>query len=130
MKEAKSRDAITMVSIFGLVIAYILVIAINNILYEDRISHSFMLYCSAYGAPFIVMAGMFNQYLVRWCNKQKWVLHHEHLASVFQLLFAIFIAIFFSTFTKVCRNTQRTTSLFGRNSSCKKVNLSFSPELW
>ena len=87
-----------MVSIFGLVIAYILVIAINNILYEDRISLDFMLYCSAYGAPFIIMAGMFNQYFVRWSNKQKWVLEHEHLASVFQLLFAIFIAIFFTIF--------------------------------
>lgn len=98
MLKVKLRDTITTVSIFGLVIAYILVIAINNIIYEDRITLSFMLYCSAYGAPFIVMAGMFNQYLVRWCNKQKWVLHHEHLASVFQLLFAIFIAIFFTIF--------------------------------
>ena len=87
-----------MVSIFGLVIAYILVIAINNIIYEDRITLEFMLYCSAYGAPFIVMAGMFNQYLVRWCNRQKWVLEHENWASVFQLLFAIFIAAFFTVF--------------------------------
>ncbi len=98
MRTTKQRDTITMVSIFGLVIAYILVIAINNIIYEDRITLKFMLHCSAYGAPFIVMAGMFNQYLVRWCNKKKWVLEHEHLTSVFQLLFAIFIAVFFTIF--------------------------------
>ena len=96
MKNQKSRDAVTMVSIFGLAIAYILVIAINNIIYEDKISLEFMLYCSAYGAPFIVMAGMFNQYLVRWCNKQPLLLKHRHLTSIFQLFFAIFIAIFFT----------------------------------
>ena len=95
MGKTESRNTVTIVSIFGLAIAYILIIAINNIIYEDRITLKFMLYCSAYGAPFIVMAGMFNQYLVRWCNKQKWALKHEHLTSVFQLLFAIIIAIFF-----------------------------------
>lgn len=98
MQKVKLRDTITLVSIFGLIIAYILVIAINNIIYEDRISLRFMLYCSAYGAPFIIMAGMFNQYLVRWCNKQKWMLKHEHITSVFQLFFAIFVAIFFTIF--------------------------------
>lgn len=98
MQKIKLRDTITLVSIFGLIIAYILVIAINNIIYEDKISLSFMLYCSAYGAPFIIMAGMFNQYLVRWCNKQKWMLRHEHITSVFQLLFAIFVAVFFTIF--------------------------------
>lgn len=98
MQKVKLRDTITLVSIFGLIIAYILVIAINNIIYEDRISLRFMLYCSAYGAPFIIMAGMFNQYLVRWCNKQKWMLKHEHVTSVFQLFFAIFVAIFFTIF--------------------------------
>lgn len=98
MGKTKFRDTITIVSIFGLAIAYILVIAINNIIYEDRISLRFMLYCSAYGAPFIIMAGMFNQYLVRWCNKQKWMLKHEHLTSILQLLFAIFVAIFFTIF--------------------------------
>ena len=98
MGKTESRNTVTIVSIFGLAIAYILIIAINNIIYEDRITLKFMLYCSAYGAPFIVMAGMFNQYLVRWCNKQKWALKHEHLTSVFQLLFAIIIAIFFTIF--------------------------------
>ena len=98
MQKVKLRDTITLVSIFGLIIAYILVIAINNIIYEDRISLRFMLYCSAYGAPFIIMAGMFNQYLVRWCNKQSWMLKHGHITSVFQLFFAIFVAIFFTIF--------------------------------
>ena len=98
MKQIKHRDAITIVSIFGLAIAYILVIAINNIIYEDRLSWKFMLYCSAYGAPFVIMAGMFNQYLVRWSNKQLLLLKHRHLTSVFQLLFAIFIAVFFTIF--------------------------------
>ena len=98
MGKTESRNTVTIVSIFGLAIAYILIIAINNIIYEDRITLKFMLYCSAYGAPFIVMAGMFNQYLVRWCNKQKWALKHEHLTSVLQLLFAIIIAIFFTIF--------------------------------
>ena len=98
MKKTKLRDTITIVSIFGLAIAYILVIAINNVIYEDQISLRFMLYCSAYGAPFIVMAGMFNQYLVRWCNKQPILLKHPHLTSVFQLFFAIFIAVSFTIF--------------------------------
>lgn len=98
MKTTKFKDTITMVSIFGLVIAYILVIAINNIIYEDRITLKFMLYCSAYGAPFIVMAGMFNQYLVRWCNKQPVLLQNPHTTSVFQLIFAIVIAAFFTVF--------------------------------
>ncbi len=98
MEKRKFRDTITIVSIFGLAIAYILVIAINNIIYEDRISLKFMLYCSAYGAPFVIMAGMFNQYLVRWCNKQPWMLKHRHYTSIIQLLFAIFIAIFFTVF--------------------------------
>ena len=56
MQKVRLRDTITLVSIFGLIIAYILVIAINNIIYEDKISLRFMLYCSAYGAPFIIMA--------------------------------------------------------------------------
>lgn len=98
MKLIKHRDAITIVSIFGLAIAYILVIAINNIIYEDRLSWKFMLYCSGYGAPFVIMAGMFNQYLVRWSNKQPLSLRHRHLTTVFQLCFAIFIAVFFTIF--------------------------------
>ncbi len=98
MIKPKFRDTITIVSIFGLAIAYILVIAINNIIYEDKISLHFMLNCSAYGAPFVIMAGMFNQYLVRWSNKQPLLLKHRHLTSVFQLLFAIFIAVFFTIF--------------------------------
>ena len=98
MEKTKFRDTITIVAIFGLAIAYILVIAINNIIYEDKISLRFMLYCSAYGAPFIIMAGMFNQYLVRWCNKQPLLLRHQHLTSVFQLFFAICIAISFTIF--------------------------------
>ena len=98
MQKVRLRDTITLVSIFGLIIAYILVIAINNIIYEDRISLRFMLYCLAYGAPFIIMAGMFNQYLVRWCNRQKWMLQHAHITSVLQLSFAIFVAIFFTIF--------------------------------
>lgn len=98
MQKIRVRDTITLVSIFGLIIAYILVIAINNIIYEDKISLRFMLYCSAYGAPFIIMAGMFNQYLVRWCNRQKWMLQHAHITSVLQLSFAIFVAIFFTIF--------------------------------
>ena len=98
MKLIKHRDAITIVSIFGLAIAYILVIAINNIIYEDRLSWKFMIYCSGYGAPFVIMAGMFNQYLVRWSNKQPLLLRHRHLTTVFQLCFAIFIAVFFTIF--------------------------------
>ena len=98
MEKTKFRDTITIVAIFGLAIAYILVIAINNIIYEDKISLRFMLYCSAYGAPFVIMAGMFNQYLVRWSNKQPRLLRHRHLTSVFQLCFAIFIAVFFTIF--------------------------------
>ena len=98
MKKLKQKDTVTLVSIFGLAIAYILIIATNNIIYEDRISLRFMLYCSAYGAPFIIMAGMFNQYLVRWCNKQKWMLKNPNHTTVIQLTFSIFIAITFTIF--------------------------------
>lgn len=98
LKPVKSRDTITLVSIVGLAIAYILIIAINNIIYEGRISLRFMIYCSLYGAPFIVLAGMFNQYLVRWSNKQKWTLKHEHLTSAAQLLFAVIVAISITIF--------------------------------
>ena len=57
-----------------------------------------MIYCSAYGAPFIIMAGMFNQYLVRWSNKKEWALKNPHFTSVLQLFFATLIAIVFTVF--------------------------------
>lgn len=93
LPKVHRRDTITLISIAGLVLAYTLVIAINNIIYEDNITAGFMLKCSGYGAPFIVLAGMFNQYLVRWSNKQAWALRNGHFTSVMQLTFAVLMAI-------------------------------------
>lgn len=94
--KVPKRDTITLISIVGLALAYILIIAINNIIYEDNITSHFMIKCSGYGAPFVIMAGMFNQYLVRWSNKKKWALRNEHFTSILQLTFAIIIAIIFT----------------------------------
>lgn len=93
MNLKKSRDTITAVAIFGLVIAFLLILAINNILYENRISLRFMLRCTMYGAPFITIAGMFNQYLVRWCNTKKWMLKNPHNTTVIQLAWAVLSAV-------------------------------------
>lgn len=93
MSKEHKRDTITWISIVGLALAYIMIIAINNIIYENDINSNFMLKCSAYGAPFIVIAGMFNQYLVRWSNKQDWALRNSHFASILQLTFAVVMAI-------------------------------------
>lgn len=97
-KNINKKDTVTLVTIIGLVIAYALIIAINNIIYEDTISLTFMIKCSMYGAPFIIIAGMFNQYWVRWCNKKKWMLNNPHHTSVIQLTFAIVMAILLTIF--------------------------------
>lgn len=97
-KNINRKDTVTFVTIIGLIIAYALIIAVNNIIYENTISLNFMIKCSMYGAPFIIMAGMFNQYWVRWCNKQKWMLDNPHNTSVLQLAFAVIMAILLTIF--------------------------------
>lgn len=93
MDTTKTQNTITLVASFGLTIAVMLVIAINNVIYEEIISLSFMLRCTMYAAPFVIIAGMFNQYFVRWCNKQKWMLQNPHNTTVIQIIFAVLWAI-------------------------------------
>lgn len=93
MDTTKTQNTITLVASFGLTIAVMLVIAINNVIYEEIISLSFMLRCTMYAAPFVIIAGMFNQYFVRWCNKQKWMLQNPHNTTVIQIAFSVLWAV-------------------------------------
>lgn len=93
MDTTKTQNTITLVASFGLTIAVMLVIAINNVIYEDVISLGFMLRCTMYAAPFVIIAGMFNQYFVRWCNKQKWMLQNPHNSTVIQIAFSVLWAV-------------------------------------
>ncbi len=98
MDATKSKNTITLVACFGLTIAVMLVLAINNVIYEDVISLGFMLRCTMYAAPFVIIAGVFNQYFVRWCNKQKWMLQNPHNTTVIQIAFSVLWAIVLTFF--------------------------------
>lgn len=97
-KKINKRDKIAVVATIGIAIVYIAIIGTNNIIYEDKLNLNFMIRCSLYGAPFIFFAGIFNQHIVRWCNKQKWMLDNPHNTLVLQLIFSIVVAILCTLF--------------------------------
>lgn len=94
-RTRKDRIHLTQVTLsaFGIAVAYVLIIAMNNILYEDHVSWSFMLHCSLCGAPFIIVAGLFIQWLVRICNRQWWSERYWRWVFVAQMAVSIGLAI-------------------------------------
>lgn len=92
-KIEKNKHKITAISIFGITIAYLLIIAINNILYQNRITIDFMLYCSLYGLPFVIIAYVTNHYLIKFSTIREWSSKHERRITAIQLIVVIIIAI-------------------------------------
>ena len=92
-KIEKKKNTITAISIFGLLIAYLLIIAINNILYQSHITVKFMLYCSLYGLPFVIIAYATNHYLIKYSTRKEWSAKYERRITALQLILVIFIAI-------------------------------------
>lgn len=80
-------------SAVGLAVAYLLIIAMNNILYEDTLSWHFMVYCSLYGSPFIIVAGIFCQWFVRQCNRLEWCRRHDRLTFIGQMVISVAVAV-------------------------------------
>lgn len=87
----------TALSVIGLAVGYIMIIALNNIFYEQKISLSFMVYCTAAGAPFIILGGLFVKWMAKFCNRHSWSQKHSHLSSVIEMLISIIMAITFTT---------------------------------
>ena len=92
-----ARYAVTTFAIIGLIFTYLFIIAINNIIYESSISLRFMVVCTLYGLPFLVLAGIINSILVHWANKLAWSKRHEFTSTLIQYFIVITISIIFTT---------------------------------
>lgn len=97
-RKINKRDKIAVVATIGIAIAYVSIISINNLIYDNEIDAYFMIRNSLYGAPFIIFAGVFNQHIVRWCNRQRWMLDNPHNTSVMQMVISVLTAIACVTF--------------------------------
>lgn len=97
-RKINKRDKVAIVATLGIAIAYVSIICINNLIYESDIDAKFMIRNSLYGAPFVLFAGVFNQHIVRWCNKQRWMLDNPHNTSVLQLTISVLTAMACVTF--------------------------------
>lgn len=80
-------------------------------MYANSISLHFMIYCSLYGAPFIIIAGILNQLLVQWSNKNNWSRNNEILSSILQYLSAITTAMIFTVLGFVFFDPNEHTSI-------------------
>lgn len=92
-----ARYAITAFAIIGLIVAYLFIIAVNNFIYENRISLQFMIFCTLYGVPFLFIAGIANQIMVRRLNRSRWAKRNEITSSIIQYSSAILMAIVLTT---------------------------------
>lgn len=86
------HHTVTAIGIIGVAIAYLMIIALNNIMYESDITWDFMIYCTMCGAPFVIVEGIFCQEMVKYCNRKKWGHLYEKLVFTLQLLLNILIA--------------------------------------
>lgn len=90
------HHTVTAIGVIGVAIAYLMIIALNNIMYESDITWDFMIYCTMCGAPFVIVEGIFCQEMVKYCNRKKWGHQYEKLVFTLQLLLNIVIAIGFT----------------------------------
>lgn len=86
------HHTVTAIGIIGVAISYLMIIALNNIMYESDITWDFMIYCTMCGAPFVIVEGIFCQEMVKYCNRKKWGHLYEKLVFTLQLLLNILIA--------------------------------------
>ena len=90
------HHTITAIGVIGIAIAYLMIIALNNIMYEGNISWDFMIYCTMCGAPFVIVEGIFCQEMVKFCNRKAWGHKYEKWVFTSQLLLNILTAIGFT----------------------------------
>lgn len=90
------HHTITAIGVIGIAIAYLMIIALNNIMYEGNISWDFMIYCTMCGAPFVIVIGIFCQEMVKYCNRKAWGHKYEKWVFTSQLLLNIAIATLFT----------------------------------
>lgn len=92
-KIEKKKNKITAISIFGIFISYLLIIAVNNIMYKNEITIDFMLYCSLYGLPFVIVAYLVNYYLIKFTSNENRSVKYERRITILQMILVIIIAI-------------------------------------
>lgn len=90
------HHTMTAIGCIGIAVAYLLIIALNNILYEHTISWRFMVYCTMCGAPFVIVEGIFCQEMVKFCNRKAWGHKYEKWVFTSQLLLNILVAAGFT----------------------------------
>jgi len=90
------HHTMTAIGCIGIAVAYLLIIALNNILYEGNISWNFMIYCTMCGAPFVIVEGIFCQEMVKFCNRKAWGHKYEKWVFTAQLLINIIVAAVFT----------------------------------
>lgn len=86
------HHTITAIGVIGIAISYLMIIALNNIMYEGNISWDFMIYCTMCGAPFVIVIGIFCQEMVKFCNRKSWGQKYEKWVFTSQLLLNILTA--------------------------------------
>lgn len=86
----------TAIGCIGVAVAYLMIIALNNILYEGNITWNFMIYCTMCGAPFVIVEGIFCQEMVKFCNRKAWGHKYEKWVFTLQLLLNIIVALAFT----------------------------------
>ena len=90
------HHTMTAIGCIGVAVAYLLMIALNNILYEGTISWNFMIYCTMCGAPFVIVEGIFCQEMVKFCNRKAWGHTYEKWVFTSQLLLNIIVTVGFT----------------------------------
>lgn len=94
-KYEQRHNTLTAIAVFGVAVAYLLIIALNNVLYHNEISWDFMLYCTMCGAPFIIVEGIFCLKMVQWCNRREYDARYERWVFMSQVLInAAIIGVF------------------------------------
>ncbi len=89
MSRIKTYRIILFMGSFVLAILYEILIAMNNIFYFNTITFNFMLYCSLYGAPFIIIDGFLLYKMMQWFNRSLWSQKHEVSSTILQILIVI-----------------------------------------
>lgn len=94
-RSEQRHNTLTAIAVFGVAVAYLMIIALNNVLYHNEISWDFMLYCTMCGAPFIIIEGIFCLKMVQWCNRREYEAKYERWVFICQVLVnAVVIALF------------------------------------
>lgn len=94
-KYEQRHHTLTAISVIGVAVGYLLIIALNNVLYQKEITWDFMLYCTMCGAPFVIVEGIFCLKMVQWCNRKPFNQKYERGVFISQILLnALVIALF------------------------------------